>query len=223
MEKKVFTRSDFDCIIKDVVFWNSLAGNFPEDKTLEEVYLQLSREEMFGKNEFLQGWFTGDRVMQADGVGDLLFTVGMLSSILGETDAPSSYEDYLGHLLTEEVVEMLSSVLISYQGAVRDYLFGLCLKMSEVMDVYSVFRVIYESNVSKFIHESEIENGIDLDAEARSIESQGRYAEVSYKQVGEYFAFTAGRDVESGVVFSKPKIVKASTFKEPASLEKFIY
>ncbi len=222
MEKKEFTLETFDRIIDKVVFWNSLVGNLPEDKSLEEVYLQLSREEMFGKNEFLQGWFTGNRVMQADGVGDLLFTVGMLGSISKDFHLVNSSEclDFFDH---SETVSILASALIDYNGAVFDPLFALCVKMSEVMDVESIFEVIYESNMSKYVHVDNLYGGFCLDGEVQAIESKGRYAGVDYKRVGDYYVFTALRDLESGVEFDKPKIVKSSLFKDVEGLEEFIY
>lgn len=207
-------------MIDKVVFWNKLAGNLPEDKSLEPVYLQLAREEMFGQNEFLQGWFTGDKVMQADGVADLIFTAGMLSRI--QEDTYRVFSD-------TEVKDMTFSSPIGYMSddlinkeAIYDSLYVLCLKMSEVMNIEVVFNTVYESNMSKYVHEVELGN-FDLDEEVRLIEEQGRYSGVDYKQVGQYFIFTAKQDVQSGVVFDKPKIVKPSTFKEPIDLSQYIY
>ena len=218
--KKEFTQETFDRMLDKVVFWNSLAGNLPEDKSLEPVYLQLTREEMFGHNEFLQGWFTGDKVMQADGVADLIFTGGMLSRI--QEDYRIFTDSELQSLKTEEVVAQLSSDLIEHGGIVNDSLYSLCFKMSEVMNVEAVFNAVYVSNMSKYVHEAEL-GDFCLDEEVRLIEEQGRYSGVDYKQVGQYFIFTAKQDVQSGVVFDKPKIVKPSTFKEPADLTPFIY
>ncbi|CAH9014512.1 conserved hypothetical protein [Vibrio phage 501E54-1] len=222
MEKKEFTLETFERIIDKVVFWNSLAGNLPEDRGLEKIYLQLSREEFFGQNEFLQGWFTGDKVMQADGVGDLLFTAGMLSRIVNDTQIIFKPSE-LNQLVVIEVVQHLSGDLINWAESVYDSLFGLCYKMSEVMDVESIFEVIYQSNVSKYVHTDNLYGGFCLDGEVQAIESQGRYAEVDYKLVGDYYVFTALRDVKSGVVFDKPKIVKSSLFKDVEGLEEFIY
>lgn len=215
--KKQFTQETFDRMIDKVVFWNGLAGNLPEDKSLEPVYLQLVREEMFGQNEFLQGWFTGDKVMQADGVADLIFTGGMLSRIQGVQ--PRYPVDFFS---TCEMIAILADNLIDNSLGVYNSLFGLCLKMSEVMDVEDIFNAVYDSNMSKYVHEVELGN-FDLDEEVRLIEEQGRYTGVDYRQVGQYFIFTAKQDVRSGVVFDKPKIVKPSTFKEPIDLSQYIY
>ena len=214
---KEFTLKTFEGMLDKVVFWNSLAGNLPEDKTLEPVYLQLTREEMFGKNEFLQGWFTGDKVMQADGIADLLFTGGMLSRI-----QKTEHEyDYI-ELSTNEVVASLAEDIIDNSLGVYDSLYALCLKMSEVMDVEAVFNAVYESNMTKYVHEVQL-GDFDLDEEVRIIEEQNRYSGVDYHKVGSYYIFTARQDVQSGVVFDKPKIVKPSTFKEVQGLAQFIY
>ena len=63
----------------------------------------------------------------------------------------------------------------------------------------------------------------DLEEELRLIEEQNRYSGVDYHKVGSYYIFTAKQDVQSSVVFDKPKIVKPSTFKEPIDLSQFIY
>ena len=224
--KKEFTREVFDKMLEDVVKWNEVGGNDVGDKSLIPTYTKLSREEMFGQNEFLQGWFTGDKVMQADGVGDLIFTAGFLSELSESCDnfiVPP--EQYVSDFETEEVVAMLCESLIvtASHALLREHLFAFCLKMSEYMDVESIFKEISASNFSKFVPEDELYGGFCLDGEVELIESQGRYGGVSYKRVGEYWVFTAERDLESGVVFDKPKVVKPSTFKEPNDLGRFIY
>jgi hypothetical protein len=91
------------------------------------------------------------------------------------------------------------------------------------MDIKSLYKVISASNYSKYVHESALYYGFDLDGEVSYIESKGRYGDVTYKKVGEYYVFTAGKDLESRMVFDKPKIVKPITFKEVFGLEQFIY
>ncbi|UZV41268.1 hypothetical protein vBVpaMR16F_202 [Vibrio phage vB_VpaM_R16F] len=226
MEKKEFTRNTFDAIIQDVVQWNKIGGNEVEDKSLIPIYTQLSREEMFGQNEFLQGWFTGDKVMQSDGVGDLLFTVGMLCELTSSCDHfQCTTHEWKDSFSTEEVISLLSSSLINVEDyyELREHLFALCVKMSEIMDVEGVFRKISKSNYSKYVHEDELYHGFDLDGEVSLIESKGRYWDVKYKKVGDYYVFTAGKDLKSGVLFDKPKIIKSSLFHEPVGLGKFIY
>lgn len=224
-QKKEFTRRTFDAILHEVVQWNKVGGNDVGDKSLIPIYTQLAREEMFGTNEFLQGWFTGDKVMTADGVGDLLFTAGMLCELYGSCDTfiiPP--ETYVSDFSDGEVISMLCEDLITkILPTSREHLFALCLKMSEYMDVEAVFAEISKSNFSKFVHQDELYGGFCLDGEVDYIENQGRYGGISYKLVGDYCVFTAEKDLKSGVVFDKSKLVKPSTFKEPEDLGRFIY
>ncbi len=225
MEKKQFTQETFDKMIDKVVFWNELAGNLPEDKSLEPVYLQLAREEMFGQNEFLQGWFTSDKVMQADGLADSVFTSGFLAVL---TESAENFiipdEDYRDIYSVEEIIGEYSGTLINIYGyeLLLENLYALCLKMSVYMDVEAVFNAVYESNMTKYVHEASL-GDFDLEEEVGIIEEQNRYSGVDYHKVGSYYIFTAKQDVQSGVVFDKPKIVKPSTFKEPIDLTPFIY
>jgi len=223
--KKEFTLKTFEGMLEKVVFWNSLAGNDQNDESLIPVYLQLAREEFFGQDEFLQGWFTGDKVMQADGLADSVFTSGFLTVLTGsDGNSSKSEEVYRDLYSTEEVVGEYSDTLINPHGytLLREDLYALCLKMSEIMDVECVFNAVYESNMTKYVHEAQL-GDFDLDEEVRIIEEQNRYSGVDYHKVGSYYIFTAKQDVQSGVVFDKPKIVKPSTFKEVQGLEQFIY
>lgn len=223
MEKKNFTLETFERMIEKVVFWNKLGGNEVTDDSLIPVYQQLSQEEFFGKDEFLQGWFTGDKVTQADGTGDFIFVQGFLCELMQDTTIDLNDEE-IGKLYpkTNLIVADLAHNIINgyedYQG-----LYILCRKMSEIMDVEAVFNAVYESNMTKFVNKDELYHGFCLDGEIQHIEDQGRYADVTYKEVGDYYVFTAGRDVKSGVVFDKPKVIKPSTFKEVCDLSQFIY
>ena len=218
--KKEFTLKTFEGMLDKVVFWNSLAGNDVKDESLIPVYLQLSREEMFGKNEFLQGWFTGDKVMQADGVADLVFTYGFLCKLMQDSSIYENDVEIKSYSLEDMVNHLSTNLIYGYEN--YEALYSLCLKMSEVMDVEAVFDTVYESNMTKYVHEAQL-GDFDLEEEVRIIEEQNRYSGVDYHKVGSYYIFTAKQDVQSGVVFDKPKIVKPSTFKEVQGLEQFIY
>lgn len=225
MNKKEFTIETFDTMLDKVVFWNSLAGNSVEDKSLIPMYLTLSREEMFGANEFLQGWFNGDKVMQADGVADLVFTVGFLAR-LREDNHPFLESRDWDTLRVDESVAFLSTELIveTCCESFYDGLFGLCYKMSEYMDVEEIFNKVYESNMSKFLYDPDFTMTMGtLDGETYKIEDEGRYGDLEAKRVGDYWILLAGRDLRENKVFPKAKIVKPSTFFEPKNLEKFIY
>lgn len=225
MNKKEFTVETFNEMLDKVVFWNSLGGNDVEDKSLIPMYLTLSREEMFGPNEFLQGWFNDDKVMQADGVADLIFTVGFLSQLKKERKLILDDED-LCPLSTGEVIYYLAGELIEeiYYTCLYDSLYGLCYKISEYIDVEAVFNAVYESNMSKYV---DIKTIGDLEwfihEEIGDIESQGRYAEIVTRKQGDYIILLANKDVREGKVFDKPKVVKTSRFFEPKNLEQFIY
>ena len=218
--KKEFTLKTFEGMLDKVVFWNSLAGNDVKDESLIPVYLQLAREEFFGQNEFLQGWFTGDKVMQADGVADLVFTYGFLCKLMQDSSVYENDVEIKSYSLEDMVNHLSTNLIYGYEN--YEALYSLCLKMSEVMDVEAVFDTVYESNMTKYVHEAQL-GDFDLEEEVRIIEEQNRYSGVDYHKVGSYYIFTAKQDVQSGVVFDKPKIVKPSTFKEVQGLEQFIY
>lgn len=223
MDKKEFTLEVFNSILDKVVLWNSVAGNKVSDEGLIPVYLQLSREEFYGHNEFLQGWFTGDKVMILDGICDLLFTVGFLSKLAGSKPVNTETHFYTLEKENTEIDYLSSNLLREDYRFLQSNLFYFCKAMSAYFDIEGAFESVYESNMSKYIHKSEVWHGNYLDDEVSQIEDKGRYADVSYRKEGEYFIITAGRDAESGVVFDKPKIIKPSTFHEPKGLEQFIY
>ena len=164
---KEFNVEVFDRMIDKVVLWNSIGGNYPENKELEEIYLTLSREEMFSNNEFLQGWFTKDWEMVCDGLADLVFTVGFLGKVVNnemeDIDITLDYED------PESIIAELAHNLIDFNKNyskcyVWEMLYHLCLKLSEFIDVESVFEEVYKSNMSKYLHEAELGN-VCLDEE----------------------------------------------------------
>lgn len=222
--KKEFTLKTFKRMIGKVVEWNEIGGNSVEDTSLIPVYIQLSREEFYGQSEFLQGWFTGDKEMQADGVGDLLFVYGFLCELMKDNSVYSNDEELDSHN-EAEIIDHLSANLI-HGDENYEALYTFCRKMSHHMDIEAVFNRVHTSNLSKFVHESVLLEGFCLDGEVQHIESQGRYSGVDWKQVGEYFVFTARQDVQSGVVFNTPKVVKSSRFvdvEELGGLLEFVY
>ncbi len=223
MDKKEFTLEVFNNTLDKVVWWNSVAGNKVTDESLIPVYLQLSREEFYGHNEFLQGWFTGDKVMTLDGICDLLFTVGFLSKLSGSKPVTEETHFFTSGVEKNEISFLSTNLLCEDYRFLQSNLFYFCKAMSEHFDIEGAFEAVYESNMSKYIHESKVWHGNYLDDEVSQIEDKGRYADVGYRKEGEYFIITAGRDLESGVVFDKPKIIKPRTFHEPKDLEQFIY
>lgn len=233
--KKEFNLEIFNRMLDKVVKWNAIGGNSVDNKDLIPTYVALSREEFFGKDEFLQGWFSGDKVMQADGLGDLVFTFGFLCKLLRSEDILSTDKYLILSGIKSRVVAIAYDLLDAddLQDQDNDFLlwyedlYALCLKFSEIMDVEGVFNTIYESNMSKYLDSSNFwtkeERDLALHKEVDYIISQGRYAEVSYYESNGYIVFTAEKDLQSGVVFPTPKIVKPSCFQEVIGLEQFIY
>lgn len=223
MDKKEFTLEVFNNILDKVVLWNSVAGNKVSDESLIPTYKMLCNEEFYGHNEFLQGWFAGDKVMTLDGICDLLFTVGFLSKLAGSKPVTEETHFFTSGVEKNEISFLSTNLLCEDYRFLQTNLFYFCKAMSAYFDIGGAFESVYESNMSKYIHESELYHAFCLDGEVSQIEDKGRYADVGYRKEGEYFIITAGRDVESGVVFDKPKIIKPSTFHEPKGLEQFIY
>ena len=248
--KKEFNLEIFNRMLDKVVKWNAIGGNSVDNKGLIPTYMALSREEFFGKDEFLQGWFSDDKVMQADGLGDLVFTFGFLCKLVGSKDYLLSDEGVLisniKSLISYMTNNLIEADLQDSQFWCED-LYALCLKFSEIMDVEGVFNTIYESNMSKYMPKSQVEAvaepfNISLDGweegnaetlnssvervlqeEYAMIRDQGRYAGISSYENEGYIVFTAEEDLQSGVVFSTPKIIKPSCFQEVTGLEQFIY
>ncbi len=232
--KKEFNLEVFNRMLDKVVKWNAIGGNSVDNKDLIPTYVALSREEFFGKDEFLQGWFSGDKVMQADGLGDLVFTFGFLCKLLRSEDIILTDK---GILLSDikSRIGSLSYNLLSEEDESEYWcedLYALCLKFSEIMDVEGVFNTIYESNMSKYMHRSDLfaraiyENtsvAEELIRQYSTIEEQGRYKGISSYRNEDYIVFTAEEDLQSGVVFPTPKIIKPSCFQEVTGLEQFIY
>lgn len=232
MKKKEFTIEDVLYMYDTVEKWNIYCGNLTSDKSLIPMYHGLSEAEFYGKREFLEGYHSGDLVMQLDGLGDLSYTVfewDMLDYLEGEvltlqevfSKEPTFDKDvhitYIKHALED-----------GYAYGAAYNLIKLLILYSDVADIRAVFDAITVSNYSKIPLVSEVvDENHTLDDEVKRIEAQGRYAQVSYKLLdsdkGQRVIFTAMEDLQDGVVFSKPKIIKSRAFKEVCDLSKFIY
>lgn len=231
MEQKILTGEDIIYMQEQVIKFNEIAGNNTKDKSLIPLYKSLTEEELLGEDELIDSWNKGDMVGVLDGLIDSVFVSFYWAVLNGhgfsKNNVDKWYETAIGEVdsySTEELLSFLKDELkfnntFGYQSIFTVLLY----KLSEKFDIVSAFGIIKESNLSKFVHEDELYHGFDLDGEVAYIESKGRYGDVTYKKVGNYYVFTAGKDLESGVVFDKPKIVKSSLFKEPIGLEKYIY
>lgn len=219
--KKEFTDKTIDTVLEKVVLFNKVAGNSEGDTSLIPIYTQLTKEEFFQDNEFLQSYFKDDVVGMADGIGDLLFTGGYLSILQGNN---IYFENNISHKFNmKEIIGSLSFDLITCNDP--KVLGALCYSLSRFMDVEGVFNRIFESNMSKFLHKDLVMEDV-LEKEIEFIESNSRYGDIEYKLVGDYYVFLAGKDIKNNMIFNKPKIVKPSTYSSPedlGGLEEFIY
>lgn len=218
--KKELTIKDYTIMYSNVLSWNTIAGNKSDDPEVKKLYLKLSQEEFFGKNEFLEGWLTEDKEKIIDGVCDLIFTVFKYCKCAETTNHDSDTLNYAKKWEEDKIVAMLSANLIT--GEVdSDLLTMFLVKMNEHFDLESAFEEVSKSNFSKFINI--FEQKVDVESEKEYITSQGRYGNIEYKEVDGYGFFTAGKDLTTGTVFDKPKLVKPSTFKEPQNLIQYWY
>lgn len=233
MEQKILTGEDILYMQEQVIKFNEIAGNNTKDKSLIPLYKSLTEEELLGEDELIDSWNKGDMVGVLDGLIDSVF-VSFYWAVLNGYGFSKNNTDKWYATAIDEVETYSTGELLSFleDGLKFDKPFGyqtnfiiLLYKLSEKFDIVSAFDIINESNLSKFVN-SKREGGVeqqDLDLELKYIGSQGRYDDVGYHKVGDYYVFTAKEDVKNNVVFSKPKIVKPSSFKEVEGLEQFIY
>lgn len=232
MQKKEFTVEDVLYMYDTVEKWNIYCGNLSDDKSLISMYRDLTHAEFYGKNEFLQGYESGDLVMQLDGLGDLVYTT-FFWDVLSCTDVPThTLREVIGQSTTFDIdtrVNYLKDALEDgYSWGTTYNLIRLLILYSDVADIRGVFDAVTVSNYSKIPLVSEVvDENHTLDDEVKRIEGQGRYKNVSYKLLdsneGQRVIFTAMEDLQDGVVFSKPKIIKSRAFKEVEDLSQYIY
>lgn len=232
MKKKEFTVEDVLYMYDTVEKWNTYCGNLTSDKSLIPMYHGLSEAEFYGKGEFLEGYNSGDLVMQLDGLGDLSYTVfewDMLEYYEGEL--PTLQEVFCKSTTFDKathITYLINALGDGYASGAAYNLIKLLIIYSDVADIRGVFDAITVSNYSKIPLATEVvDENYTLDDEVKRIEAQGRYAQVGYKLLdsdeGQRVIFTAMEDLQDGVVFSKPKIIKSRAFNEVCDLNKFIY
>lgn len=230
MNKKEFTIEDVLYMYDTVEKWNIYCGNLTSDKSLIPMYHNLSKSEFYGKGEFLEGYNSGDLVMQLDGLGDLSYTVFEWDMLDYDAEDEPAIEAFDTVNFTKEVhiTSLKQSLECEYASGAAYNLIKLLILYSDVADIRGVFDAITVSNYSKIPLVSEVvDENHTLDEEVKRIEAQGRYAQVGYKLLdsdeGQRVIFTALEDLQDGVVFSKPKIIKSKAFKEVCDLSQFIY
>lgn len=227
-EKKKLTVDDILYMYKTVLDWNTYCGNNVNDKSLIPMYNDLSKAEFYGKNEFLQGYESGDLVMQLDGVGDLAYTTFYWELLSYGMPKEDGFEFKIKRNLDCTVQDLGYALNNACETFAADCVVHLMQNYAEVADVVGVFNAITTSNYSKVPLVSEVVyDGHTLEDEVVRITNEKRYGDVSYKLIdtpeGQRVVFLAMKDLQDGVTFSKLKIIKSRSFKEVEDLSKFIY
>lgn len=227
---KKLTVEDILYFEDEVIKWNALFGNDVNDKSLIPTYHSLSKEEWFGKGEYLDSYNSGDIEGRLDGLIDSIF-VGFYWAAL-EGFSLQKEKTFLSDLVvgkaiddtTEDLVILVGESLIYSQiYDYQTYLLCLLYKEQQHFDIRSGFDRVLRSNYSKAAH---VNDGLNVQEEIASIEAQGRYGDVFAQYVGDHIIFRAKKDLQEGVVYEKGKVVKPHTFKsveDLGGLKEFIY
>lgn len=224
MTHKRLTIEDLLYMQDKVVEWNKIFGIYPSSKEMVPLYQALSHEEFFGEDEFLESYKKGDHEGILDGCADLAFTVMQWAVMSGyfirETDKsvliPPSNVDFEISCLEYEISH-------KFAWEAQTALMTVLYLLSEKYDILGAFDRVCESNYSKALHK---DNSVDIEAEIEYILSQGRYEDITCEESGDYYVFKAGKDLQSGVVFDKGKVVKHSKFvsvEDLGGLSEFVY
>tara|TARA_Y100000588_G_scaffold176632_1_gene190642 strand:+ start:7322 stop:7954 length:633 start_codon:yes stop_codon:yes gene_type:complete len=191
-------------LYQDVVAWNNFVGNVLNKEGLQELYINLVKEET---TEIFDSIKTNDAVEFLDGVCDTLVVGSFLLAVKNQKDFKDydlSFKEvniepsinYLKDLINEDVFKNIEKVLSLVENI--GYSSGLNIELA--------FKEVMESNWSKF---PLVDNVNPLD-EVKYIENQGRYTNVRFERNidlngNERYIFKDGNG----------KVVKPSTFKEP--------
>lgn len=226
--KNKLTLEDVLEMFRTVIEWNSYAGNLPSDKTLDKVYHQLTVAEFSGKNEFLVGVHSHNDELILDGVADLTFTSFMWAAINGMDE-----ELLKATFNTAEICSGFGEA--TYGGTIKlmDYyieekdsfqfvreLLTFMLITEYKYDFVGSFGEVQASNLSKF---PKVEDVKCPETELEIILDKGRYVGLDYKEINGRYIFTAMQDLEDGVRFDKPKVIKPSIFQDVKDLQRFVY
>lgn len=219
------TPEDFIFMQEGVISFNKMIGN---KLTLEEAqpdlietYRLLSIEELTGEGELMDSIEKKDKVGTLDGYIDCVFTMFYYACLEGidlnkdhlwlrvvtlllEPLCLQKELDYILLNLTDDDAEKAQINIIT-----------LMISEQDNFNFVAAFKEVLRSNYSKFA----IKKDIDIEKELAYITSAGRYGELSYDEIvvdGKvYIAFKANIDLQSGVTYTKPKLIKCSTFSEP--------
>ncbi len=218
--KRILTAEDFTYMENEVLKWNKIAGNLPEDSSLINTYISLCIEEA---KEGVKAEEEDDKVEHLDALCDSVFTGFFLNALHKGVTFPiknvtvETNDDGLDfeHMLSE----LQDKYIFGYMLALVDALGTL----SNYYDLLGAFNRVLTSNMSKYIPMSQ---EVDLTAEIASVEGQGRYGDVFVQEIDGYYILRAKKDLLEGVEYKQGKIVKPSTFmsvEDLGGLEEFIY
>ena len=191
-------------LYQDVVAWNNFVGNVLNKEGLQELYINLVKEET---TEIFDSIKTNDAVEFLDGVCDTLVVGSFLLAVKNQKDFKDydlSFKEvniepsinYLKDLINEDVFKNIEKVLSLVENI--GYSSGLNIELA--------FKEVMESNWSKF----PLVDNVNPLNEVKYIENQGRYTNVRFERNidlngNERYIFKDGNG----------KVVKQSTFKEP--------
>ena len=225
--KGKLTVEDFLYFQEEVIKWNEVFGNSRYDKTLISTYHNLTKEEFYGKREYLDSVTTGNLVGELDGLIDMIFTGFFLAvlcdNILSREHCQSLLNQTLCNFDEEDLDTFLSWDPLNNSFMVREALIDLLIRGSNLFNIRGAFDRVLESNYSKAV---DVREPINITEELFKIEKAGRYAELSTNTTGGYIIIKAHKDLREGKEYLKGKIIKSSLFKSPedlGGLDEFIY
>lgn len=207
-----------------VIHFNDTFGNKVTDKSLINVYKNLTKEEISGKMEMLSSYIDEDWEGVLDGLCDTLFTGLMWLNLHGlclpkeylkTTDIKgiSKYDfKLLEKSLDEDRVEFFQRALID-----------LSIKVSRISDIQGAFERVYESNMSKVLINFKSE---DYEQVKCRLEREGRYSDIFFEELEDGVVVKAKTDLQEGKVYPSGKIMKGWWYKsveDLGGLEVFLY
>lgn len=220
---------------EEVIKWNTTFGNSVSDKSLINTYLNLSKEEFLGVNEYIDSYRKGDMEGRLDGLVDSIFTGFMWMALGGESLLGT--ETWIIALIADEgnstlvapsmdvtINEITESLEIEYLNGYKVHLIDLIIREQVNFDIRGAFDLVLQSNYSKAIHKKEYGN---IDAELVAIQRKGRYDDLFSEENGDFIILRAYKDLEEGTYFPKGKIVKSPTYfmsvEALGGLNEFVY
>lgn len=211
-----------------VLEFNKMFGNNLKDKSLVDVYRNLTDEEINGKKELLSSYADKDWEGVLDGICDTIFTGFMFLNLLDEAFKGESFipvtdikgiNRYDFKLLAKSFEE---GEYLYFKNALINLISKLCV----ISDVKAAFDRVYLSNMSKALNKSAVSGEKYLQDLINGIEKEGRYSDLWWEDVGDYIVIKAGKDSVENKEYPSGKIMKGSWYKsveDLGGLEEFLY